>query len=63
MNQQLFLLEVAPTTLRALVTKFTKARGTNTITTGVANPPWPTLVIAITTTLTRYPHNLIGFML
>lgn len=50
---------MSPITLVAAETYLTKTRRTNTIATGVTSPPGPTLIITLTTTLTRYKHKLL----
>lgn len=52
---------MAKDALGAPETYFVKTGGTNTIATGVTNPPTPTLIVAIATVLTRNPHKLVVF--
>ena len=62
-NSKLFLLKVAPTTLRTFKTSFTETRRTDTISKCVARPPRPALIKTVTTTLTRNPHKRYCFKL
>lgn len=48
---------MSPITLIAAEAYLTETRRTNTIATGVTSPPGPTLIITLTTTLTRYKHK------
>ena len=50
---------MAPRALGAFETS--KTRGANAIATSIAYPPRPTLVVLLTTTLTRNPHKLYTF--